>query len=179
MEDVPPFEAERPRRPQARLNLYLSRDAIAKLRVLARESQLDYHTLAEVFIMDRLTQETSSRRRAGAGPNDVTSFAPVSDWGLESQGVLQGVVYEAHSGERADFRPELRRLDSRQVIGHDDRVQFEAGTDRQRIVQHDRYPGVVSTSAQVAADHHHNHLRDASIQVIGLGDQSRPQLDCV
>ena len=73
MEDVPPFEAERPRRPQARLNLYLSRDAIAKLRVLARESQLDYHTLAEVFIMDRLTQETSSRRRAGAGPNDVTA----------------------------------------------------------------------------------------------------------
>jgi len=73
MEDVPPFEAERPRRPQARLNLDLSRDAIAKLRVLARESQLDYHTLAEVFIMDRLTQETSSRRRAGAGPNDVTA----------------------------------------------------------------------------------------------------------
>ena len=73
MEDVPPFEAERPRRPQARLNLYLSRDAIAKLRTLAREKQLDYHTLAEVFIMDRLTQETSSRHRAGAGPNEATS----------------------------------------------------------------------------------------------------------
>ena len=72
--------------------------------------------------------------------------------------MLKGIVYEAHSGEGADFRPELRQLDSRQVIGHDDRVQFEASTDRQRIVQHDRYPAGVSTSAQVAADHHHNHL---------------------
>lgn len=66
MEDVPSFEVERPRRPQTRLNLYLSRDAIAKLRTLAREQQLDYHTLAEAFIMDRLTQESSYGRRVSA-----------------------------------------------------------------------------------------------------------------
>jgi hypothetical protein len=72
MEDVTSFEVERPRRPQTRLNLYLSRDAIAKLRILARERQLDYHTLAEVFIMDRLTQEASFGRRAGTGPSNAS-----------------------------------------------------------------------------------------------------------
>jgi hypothetical protein len=73
MEDAPSFEAERQRRPQTRLNLYLSRDAIAKLRMLAGERQLDYHTLAEVFIMDRLTQETSFERRAGVHPSNAQS----------------------------------------------------------------------------------------------------------
>ena len=71
MEDVPSFEAERPRRPQARLNLYLSRDAIAKLRLMARERRLDYHTLAEAFIMDRLTQETGFGAHSGAHPSNV------------------------------------------------------------------------------------------------------------
>jgi len=58
MEDVPSFQAERPRRQQARLSLYLSQDILARLRALARQKQLDYRTLAEVFIADRLLQET-------------------------------------------------------------------------------------------------------------------------
>jgi hypothetical protein len=57
MEDVPPFQVERPRQQQARLSLYLSQDAFAKLRALARQKQLDYRTLAEAFIVDRLLQE--------------------------------------------------------------------------------------------------------------------------
>jgi hypothetical protein len=58
MEDVPPFQAERPHRQRARLSLYLSHDVFAKLRSLARQKQLDYRTLAEIFIVERLLQET-------------------------------------------------------------------------------------------------------------------------
>ncbi len=58
LEDVPAFQAERPRRLQSRLNLYLSQDALKKLRGLARQKRLDYHTLAETFILEKLSQET-------------------------------------------------------------------------------------------------------------------------
>jgi len=73
MEDEPSFQVERPRRTQTRLSLYLSRDAVSKLRTLARERQLDYRTLAEVFIMDRLTQESGFGRGTGVSPTGAPS----------------------------------------------------------------------------------------------------------
>ena len=57
LEDAPPFHLQRPRRSQARLDLYLSQDALTRLRALAEQKRLDYHTLAETFILERLMQE--------------------------------------------------------------------------------------------------------------------------
>lgn len=58
MEDAPGFHATRPLRLRARVNVYLTRDALARLRQLAKRKRLDYHTLAETFILERLAQDT-------------------------------------------------------------------------------------------------------------------------
>jgi hypothetical protein len=58
MEDVSPFQVERPRRTRARLSLYLSQDALAKLSALASRKRLDYRTLAETFVLEGLMQKT-------------------------------------------------------------------------------------------------------------------------
>lgn len=57
MEDGPTFEFDRNWRRRTRISVFLNEDALAKLRALASERALDYHTLAEAIILERLATE--------------------------------------------------------------------------------------------------------------------------
>ena len=58
MADVPPFELERPRRNRVQIRVSLPKDALIKLRLLAKEQALDYHTLAEAILLEHLSAQT-------------------------------------------------------------------------------------------------------------------------
>ncbi len=54
MEDVAPFEGERSIRQRVRVTVFLPEDALTRLRALAMDRSLDYHTLAEAIILEHL-----------------------------------------------------------------------------------------------------------------------------
>jgi hypothetical protein len=57
MEDEPPFELDGNWHRRTRISIFLNEDALVKLRTLASERALDYHTLAEAIILERLATE--------------------------------------------------------------------------------------------------------------------------
>lgn len=98
---------------------------------------------------------------------------------LQSKSLTESRVHKVHGGEGADPCLELRRLDGRQVIGHDDRIQLETGADRQWIIEYDFDSTEMPTAVQVTADHRHDNLRDAGVQMVGLNDEGWPELNRV
>ena len=54
MEDELSFDADRSFRRRIRISVFLPQDAIARLREIAREKALDYHTLAEAILLERI-----------------------------------------------------------------------------------------------------------------------------